>query len=70
MTTSPKTFRFGLQVGNAASRGAWQDLAKRAEDVGFDTVLVPDHIVDDLLSPMVALATMAERRCRECGRAC
>src|SRR5258706_15801396 len=56
---SVRPFRFGLQVANAPSRRAWQDAAKHAEDVGFDVVLVPDH-VGELLSPMVALTTMAE----------
>ena len=32
--------------------------------LGFDTVVVPDHVADDLLSPMVALATMAEATTR------
>jgi probable F420-dependent oxidoreductase len=58
MTAPP--FRFGLQVMRAPSRRAWQDEARRAEDLGFDTVVVPDHVADGLLSPMVALATMAE----------
>jgi probable F420-dependent oxidoreductase len=48
----------------APSRRAWQDEARRAEDLGFDTVVVPDHVADDLLSPMVALATMAEATSR------
>jgi probable F420-dependent oxidoreductase len=54
-----RPFRFGLQVARAESRGAWQDEARRAEDLGFDTVVVGDH-VEHAFSPMVALATMAE----------
>jgi probable F420-dependent oxidoreductase len=53
-----------LQVARAESRRGWQDEARRAEDLGFDTIVVPDHIADDLLSPMVALATMAEATTR------
>lgn len=64
MTTPPRAFRFGLQVARAESRRGWQDEARRAEDLGFDTIVVPDHIADDLLSPMVALATMAEATTR------
>jgi probable F420-dependent oxidoreductase len=64
VTASPRAFRFGLQVARAESRRAWQDEARRAEDLGFDTIVVPDHVVDDLLSPMVALATMAEATTR------
>lgn len=57
MTARP--FRFGLQVAQAESRRAWKEQARRAEDVGFDTVVIGDHI-EQALSPMVALATMAE----------
>jgi len=53
-------FRFGLQVARAASAEEWRDAARRAEDAGFSSILVPDHVADELLSPMVALATMAE----------
>jgi probable F420-dependent oxidoreductase len=60
VTAPLRPFRFGLQVARAESRRGWQDEARRAEDLGFDTIVVPDHIADDLLSPMVALATMAE----------
>jgi probable F420-dependent oxidoreductase len=60
MSAAPPPFRFGLQVAQAPSRRAWQDQARRADDLGFDTVLVPDHVAEGLLSPMVALATMAE----------
>jgi probable F420-dependent oxidoreductase len=63
MTAPPRSFRFGLQVAQAPSRRAWQDEAKRAEDLGFDTVVVADH-VEESLSPMTALATMAEATSR------
>ena len=55
-----RPFRFGLQVGRAVSASEWRDAARRAEDIGFSSILVPDHVAEDLLSPMVALATMAE----------
>ncbi|MDQ1467884.1 MAG: hypothetical protein QOH10_2299, partial [Actinomycetota bacterium] len=56
----PRPFRFGLQVATAPSGRVWREEARRAEDVGFDTIVVPDHVADGLLSPMVALATMAD----------
>lgn len=59
-----REFRFGLQVFSAPSRTSWQDQARRAEDLGFDTILVPDHIVDGLFSPMAALCTMADATSR------
>lgn len=55
-----RAFRFGLQVMGAPSRGSWQEQARQAEDLGFDTIVVPDHVVDGLFSPMVALGSMAE----------
>jgi probable F420-dependent oxidoreductase len=53
-----------LQVLHAPSRREWQAEARRAEDLGFDTILVADHVLDGLLSPMVAVATMAEATTR------
>jgi probable F420-dependent oxidoreductase len=64
VTASPRPFRFGLQVAAAPSRAEWQDRARRAEDRGFDTILVADHVDDSLLSPMVALTAMAEATTR------
>jgi alkanesulfonate monooxygenase SsuD/methylene tetrahydromethanopterin reductase-like flavin-dependent oxidoreductase (luciferase family) len=64
MSTPERPFRFGLQVARAESRQAWQDEARRAEDLGFDTIVVPDHIADELLSPMAALVTTAEATTR------
>lgn len=56
---SARAFRFGLQVFAAESRVQWQDQARRAEDSGFDAVLVPDHVLDGLVPPLVALDAMA-----------
>ena len=52
-------FRFALQVSNAASPAAWRDLARKAEDLGYSTLYVPDHL-DDQWAPMVALTVAAE----------
>jgi probable F420-dependent oxidoreductase len=56
---SARAFRFGLQVFAAESRAQWQDQARHAEDQGFDTVLVADHVLDGLVPPLVALDAMA-----------
>jgi probable F420-dependent oxidoreductase len=48
-----------LQVFAAESRAQWQDQARRAENNGFDTVLVPDHVLDGLIPPLVALDSLA-----------
>jgi probable F420-dependent oxidoreductase len=52
-------FRFALQVSKAESAQAWRSLARRAEDLGYCTLYVPDHL-DDQWSPMVACAVAAE----------
>ncbi len=52
-------FRFALQASGAASAAAWRDLARRAEDLGYSTLYVPDHL-DDQWAPMIALAVAAE----------
>jgi probable F420-dependent oxidoreductase len=56
--TSPRRFRFSLQVPRAASRREWVDLARRAEDTGFDMVVTADHLGG--LAPLVPLAVAAE----------
>jgi probable F420-dependent oxidoreductase len=52
-------FRFALQLSQAASPTAWRDLARKAEDLGYSTLYVPDHL-DDQWAPMVALTVAAE----------
>jgi probable F420-dependent oxidoreductase len=39
-----KDFRFGVSLFDARSRAKVQDTARRAEDLGFDVVHVPDHL--------------------------
>ena len=39
-----KDFRFGLSVRFIKSRARLQELAKRAEDAGFDIICAPDHL--------------------------
>ena len=51
-------FRFAVHVSNAPSGEAWLDLARRAEALGYDTLLVPDHLGQQL-SPIAALAAAA-----------
>ena len=52
-------FRFALQVSKADSAQEWRRLARQAEDLGYSTLYVPDHL-DDQWSPMVACAVAAE----------
>jgi probable F420-dependent oxidoreductase len=53
------TFRFALQASKAASPAAWRELARKAEDLGYSTLYVPDHL-DDQWAPMVAATVGAE----------
>ena len=51
-------FRFAVQQGSARSGEAWAALARRAESLGYDVLVMPDHLGDQL-SPFAALATAA-----------
>jgi probable F420-dependent oxidoreductase len=55
---SRRRIRFGLQVGGVRSRAAFADLARRAEGVGFDTMLIGDHV--GLPDPFVVLQAAAD----------
>ncbi|GID95596.1 LLM class flavin-dependent oxidoreductase [Amorphoplanes digitatis] len=50
-------FRFGLVAGNARTGTEWVATARRAEELGYDTLLVPDTL--HTLSPFAALAAAA-----------
>lgn len=66
--TSPPTldfmtraFRFGLQAFGAQSRREWQDQARRAEALGFDTIVIPDHVLTPgPFAPIAGLNALAE----------
>lgn len=51
-------FRFGLTAGWVRTGEAWLAMARRAEALGYDVLLAPDHLTH-LLSPMPALAAAA-----------
>jgi probable F420-dependent oxidoreductase len=53
-----RPFRFGIQLRNAPSSTAWRDLARKAEDLGFSTLFLPDHFGESW-SPTVPLAMAA-----------
>ena len=52
-----KDFRFGISMRFVKSREAFVDKVKRAEDVGFDILCVPDHL--GAASPIAALTAAA-----------
>jgi probable F420-dependent oxidoreductase len=55
-----KSWRFGLLAGHGCARDArsWGELVRRADDAGFDVLLVPDHLGPGL-APLTALAAAA-----------
>lgn len=52
-----KEFRFGLGLHDARSRSKVQDVARRAEELGFDVLHVPDHLGGP--APFAALMSAA-----------
>lgn len=52
-------FRFGMQLSKASSRASWVEQTRLAEQLGYDVLVVPDH-VSDQLAPMPALISAAE----------
>ena len=52
-------FRFGVNVGPARSRSEWTDKARKIEDLGYNTLNVPDHLTE-LMAPMPALVSAAD----------
>jgi probable F420-dependent oxidoreductase len=51
-------FRFGIRAIGPRSAEGWAAQAKRAEELGYSTLLMPDHLIDQL-SPIPALAAAA-----------
>lgn len=51
-------FRFGITASRATDGAAWLALARRAEELGYATLVMPDHLTAQL-APMPALAAAA-----------
>ena len=58
--TDHRPFRFAAQLSKAPEGTArsWADQARRAEDLGYSALLMPDHFGDQL-APVPALAAVA-----------
>lgn len=54
-----RRFRFGVQLATAATGDEWATLARRAEELGFDTLFLPDHFGDQL-APVPAMMAAAD----------
>ena len=53
-----RPFRFAVTASHARDGAAWVGLARRAEELGYSAVLVPDHLGQQL-APIAAIAAAA-----------
>ncbi|MEV5610075.1 LLM class F420-dependent oxidoreductase [Streptomyces sp. NPDC052225] len=58
----PRPFRFGVNMLSPAPGEAWRAKCRRAEELGYDVILVPDHL--GMPSPFPALVAAAEATTR------
>ena len=55
----PRTFRFGVQLSTAPSGDDWAKLARKAEDLGYSTLFLPDHFGEQL-APLPSMMAAAD----------
>lgn len=55
----PRRFRFGLKFRTAKDGATLADMARRAEALGYSTILVSDHPTHPQLGPLVAATALA-----------
>ena len=55
-----RPFRFGVVAAYAPSHTAWIATARRVEELGYSTLLIPDRVSVGSLAPMPALAVAAQ----------
>ncbi len=60
--THGRAFRFGVVLSAATSRSEWIDKCRKAEDLGYDTIGVSDHLGKPAPFPAVVLAAEATTR--------
>jgi probable F420-dependent oxidoreductase len=54
-----RPFRFGVVTGFAPSGAAWMATARKAEELGYSTLLIPDRANVGIFAPFSALAIAA-----------
>jgi probable F420-dependent oxidoreductase len=54
----PRRFRFGIMAAGAATGDDWVKTARKVEDLGYASLMMPDHFGDQL-APMPALTAAA-----------
>ncbi len=57
--SKPRAFRFGVSIFGNKSKAEWIASARQAEALGYSTLLIPDHLGEQL-SPIPALLAAAE----------
>src|SRR5262245_21046633 len=60
----PRPFRFGVNLLTPASAGEWRAKCRRAEELGYDVILVPDHLGMPAPFPALVAAAGATERPR------
>jgi probable F420-dependent oxidoreductase len=55
-----RRFRFGASSDTAGTRAEWIAKARHIEDLGYSTMLFPDHIGDQRLAPISAAMCVAD----------
>ncbi|WP_089105468.1 TIGR03621 family F420-dependent LLM class oxidoreductase [Streptomyces hyaluromycini] len=60
----PRPFRFGVNLLTPASAGEWRAKCRRAEELGYDVLLVPDHLGMPAPFPALVAAAGATERPR------
>jgi probable F420-dependent oxidoreductase len=54
-----RPFRFGVGARTALSRADWAEKARRAEALGYSSLLLPDHLLE-CLPPLIPLVSAAD----------
>ncbi|MFF3914417.1 LLM class F420-dependent oxidoreductase [Streptomyces sp. NPDC001852] len=60
----PRPFRFGVNLLTPAPAAEWRAKCRRAEELGYDVILVPDHLGMPAPFPALVAAAEATRRPR------
>ncbi|MBO1332404.1 LLM class F420-dependent oxidoreductase [Streptomyces sp. VRA16 Mangrove soil] len=58
----PRPFRFGVNMVSPAPDDAWRAKCRRAEELGYDVILVPDHLGAPAPFPALVAAAGATTR--------
>ncbi|MTE22176.1 TIGR03621 family F420-dependent LLM class oxidoreductase [Streptomyces sp. TRM43335] len=64
MPVTERPFRFGVSLVDVGSRDAWRAKCRRAEELGYDVLLVPDHLGAPAPFPALVAAAEATERPR------